>query len=104
VSTTTLSKSKKSKTKFSPAPGDDFEIYPANPEVFFKAVGDLDTTRTRNFIAIMVIVFLLASLAASGLYGLLEGHIGIVAATWTAILSTLTLVLSFYFKRRIKLK
>jgi hypothetical protein len=80
---------------------EDIEISPCNPEVeYINAVERLTTSRTRDFLARLTITFLLANLVASGLYGLLIGHIEIVAATWTGILATLTLVLRFYFPER----
>jgi hypothetical protein len=116
VKKTTTHRQNNRKTQFTIAAGEEFEIYPCKPEVeYIDAVGRLEETRTRNslakedaitrtFLAKLMTAFLLASLTAAGLYGLLIGHIEIVAATWTGILATLTLILGFYFKRRPKPK
>jgi hypothetical protein len=99
----TPTRSQKARNKFHPAPGKDLEIYPADPEVI-KAITNLEETRTRSLLGILVTSFLLASVAASGFYGLLSGEIELVAATWTGIFATLTLVLRFYFERKPKPK
>ena len=95
------------KTKFTPAIGEDFDLYNVDPEVI-KALTQLEVARaksstlqsnanTRNFLAILVTSFLLGTLVASALYGIVDSDIHIVAATWSAVTATLTLILSFYF-------
>lgn len=86
--------------KFTPAIGGEFDIYRAEPELI-EAITELETTRTRNRLAILITSFLLGTLVASAAYGIVDGDIQIVAATWAAVSTTLTLILNYYFKRRL---
>jgi len=87
-------------SKFTPVIGNEFDIYRADPEVI-EAIAELETTRTRNRLAIRITGFLLVTIVASAAYGIIDGDILIVAATWTAVSATLTLILNFYFKWRL---
>jgi hypothetical protein len=86
------------KGKFVPAIGKDFEITAPDPEVL-KAEAMLDTARTRNFLAKVVVLTILSGTALATGFSLYEANFQYLATTWAAAGATLTMVLTSYFKK-----
>lgn len=86
--------------KFVPAIGKEFEIYASRVEIRrLRAQEDLETSRTRNFLARVLAISLLIGFASAAGYSLYEGDIKYVAALWAAVTGTVTLIASFYFRK-----